>query len=221
MYLVEAEPGASDAHGALFFQAPRPSERWRDFPYSRLSHHGAACCDIARDWVLAMDFAHRGETDLSSGPRWLRQRYKWGPSPWPMHWCEAVKRKVLDCGAHAALAHEVFTSRGLVSFPAQLVQSYSETATEQWRDSWSKEEVSCHWLDGSHIYHEATALLVGDEDVKIWDASAGSWISPRQSGGYGSLVEVRIFMNGAASPQSRLRWGERLIEPNVWNAVLP
>lgn len=221
MYLVGADADTAEARDELVVRAPRPSERWLDFPYSQLSHHKAACCDIARDWVLAMDFGQRSDADLSSGPRWLRQRYKWGPSPWPMHWCEAVRRKVLDCGAHAALAHAVFTGRGLVSFPAQLVQRYSETATEQWRDSWSKEEVSCHWLDGSHIYHEATALMVGNAEVKIWDSSAGSWISPRQSGGYGSLVELRIFMNGAAAPLRRLRWGERTIEPNVWNAVLP
>ena len=101
-----------------------------------------------------------------------------------MHWCEAVKRKSIDCGTHAALALEAFRARGLTAFPAQLVQRYSEEATEQWRGKWAEEDVSCHWLDGEHIYHEATALLVGEDEVKIWDSSAGSWVGQRQDGGY-------------------------------------
>jgi hypothetical protein len=220
MYLVEADGAVAERSETQAAPAPRPSDRWEAFPYSRLSHHGRACCDIAREWVIGMDFAQLNGGDLTSGPRWLREKYKWGPSPWPMHWCEAVKRKTIDCGAHAALALEAFTARGLTAFPAQIVQKYSEDATEQWRGKWAEEDVSCHWLDGEHIYHEVTALLVGEDEVKIWDASAGSWINPRQSpGGYGSLVAARIFADGQWGGGDGLRWGERRLKPNVWSQV--
>jgi hypothetical protein len=166
-----------------------------------------------------MDFAQLNGGGLTSGPRWLRQKYKWGPSPWPMHWCEAVKRKTIDCGAHAALALEAFRARGLTAFPAQLVQRYSEEATEQWRGKWEGEDVACHWLDAEHIYHEATALLTGEDEVKIWDGSAGSWVAPRQAGGYGSLVAVRICAAGPFGGGDGLRWGERRLKPGVWVQV--
>jgi hypothetical protein len=219
MYLVEADGAFAERSETQVAPAPRPSDRWETFPYSRLSHHGRACCDIAREWVVGMDFAQLNGGELTSGPRWLREKYKWGPSPWPMHWCEAVKRKTIDCGAHAALALEAFAARGLTAFPAQIVQKYSEDATEQWRGKWAEEDVSCHWLEGEHIYHEVAALLVGEDEVKIWDSSAGSWINPRQSGGYGSLVALRLFADGQWGGGDGLRWGERRLKPNVWNQI--
>ena len=215
MYLAEAE-ARIDVRPEGADPAPLPSDRWQHFPHSTLSHHGGACCEIARQWVTAMDFAQLNGAELTSGPRWLRAKYKWGPSPWPMHWCDAVKRKTIDCGTHAALALEAFRARGLTAFPAQLVQRYSKEATEQWQGKWSEEDVSCHWLDGEHIYHEATALLVGDDEVKIWDSSAGSWVGPRQDGGYGSLTAVRIIAEGHFGGGDGLRWGERRLKPGQW-----
>jgi hypothetical protein len=198
---------------------PLPSARWEQFPISCLSHHGDACCDVAREWLLAMDFAQLNGGDLSSGPRWMRQKYEWGPSSWPMHWCDAVERDVIDCGAHAALAHEAFTARGVTAFRAQFVQRYSADATSQWRTKWGDEQVSDHWIDEDVIYHEGNALLVGEDEVKLWDASAGWWINPRQAGGYGSLVAVRIFAEGQWGGGDGFRWGEHRIKPNEWHQV--
>jgi hypothetical protein len=219
MYLVEAEARVEPQAEESARGPSHASDRWQDFPYSRLSHHGTDCCDIAREWVLSMDFAQLNGADLSSGPRWLRGRYKWGPSAWPMHWCEVVKRKSIDCGAHAALAHEVFTARGLKSFPAQLVQQYSPEATSQWRLAWNQEDVSCHWLTDDVIYHEGTALLMGEDEVKLWDASAGWWINPRQAGGYGALLAVRIFADEPVGGGEGFRFGDRRLKPNVWNQL--
>jgi hypothetical protein len=200
-------------------EAPLPSARWQHFPFSCFSHHGEACCEIAREWIVANDYAQLNGSDLLTGPRWLRQRYEWGPSAWPMHWCEVVERKVIDCGAHAALAHEAFAARGVTAFRAQFVQRYSPDATAQWRKKWGDEQVSEHWLDGDIIYHEGNALLVGDDEVKLWDASAGWWINPRQAGGYGSLAAVRIFAEGQWGGGDGFRWGEHRIKPNEWHQV--
>jgi hypothetical protein len=217
MYLAAAElrPDLLEREA----EAPLHSERWEHFPYSCLSHHGAACCDVAREWIVANDYAQLNGGDLLTGPRWLRQKYEWGPSPWPMHWCEVVERKVIDCGAHAALAHEAFTARGVTAFRAQFVQKYSADATSQWRKKWSDEKVSEHWLTDEAIYHEGNALLIGEDEVKLWDASAGWWINPRQTGGYGSLVAVRIFAEGQWGVGDGFRWGERRIKPNEWSQI--
>jgi hypothetical protein len=218
MYLVE-DKILVDERAAEPRRAARPSDRWESFPYSRLSHHASPCCDLAREWVLANDFAQLNGADLASGPRWLRQKYKWGPSKWPMHWCEVVGLETIDCGAHSALAHEVFAARGLTSFPAQLVQRYSTDATDEWRGSWEAAQSSCHWLDGEHIYHEATGLLVTGDKLQIWDGSAGTWVNPRQGKGYGSVAAVRIFANGSLAQHCELQWGEQRIQPNSWNQI--
>ena len=192
------------------------SAQWRDFPVSRLSHHGEACCEVARRWIVAMDFAQLNGGGRLAGPRWLRARYEWGPSPWPAHWCELVDRKVIDCGAHAALAHEAFVGRGVTAFRAQFVQRYSADAHAQWRTRWAAEQASDHWIGGDFIYHEGNALLVDSGEVKLWDASSGSWLNPRQTKGYGSLAAVRLMVDGG-SGAGELRWGEHRLQPNVWN----
>lgn len=199
---------------------PLPSVRWQSFPFSCLSHHGDACCDVAREWIIANDFAQLNGGDLLTGPRWLRQRYDWGPSPWPMHWCELVERKVIDCGAHSALAHEAFIARGVTAFRAQFIQRYSADAMSQWRKKWNDDEVSDHWIGDDVIYHEGNAVLVGEDEVKLWDSSAGWWINARQQGGgYGSLASVRIFAEGQWGGGDGFRWGERRIKPNEWVEV--
>lgn len=220
MYLVEDKPGAASSRRA---EAPsttpaNPGGKWEHFPNSYLSHHGEACCDVAREWLVAMDFAQLNGGDLLSGPRWIREKQEWGPSPWPMHWCEAVGRKVIDCGVHAALAQEAFVARGVPAFRAQFIQRYSADAADQWRRKWGEEQVSDHWIDGDSIYHEGNAVLVGDDEVKLWDGSAGWWINARQAAGYGSLAAVRIAadLEGFADG---FRWGERRIKLNQWVAV--
>jgi hypothetical protein len=192
---------------------PCPSERWESFPYSCIAHHGEACCDVAREWVMAYDFAQLNGADAMSGPRWLRKRYSWGPSPWPLHWCEAVERDTLDCGALGCMAREIFVARGLASFPAQFVQQYTQEATSQWLSKWEGEKVSTHWIDDDVIYHEACALVVGKDEVKLFDPSAGWWANPRQAGGYGAILAVRIF-----DSEGRLwRWGDHALRAGEWS----
>jgi hypothetical protein len=218
MNLVEAKSVFEAASDENRLSDRSPTDRWNDFPHSELSHHGAACCDIAREWLRAMDFAQLNGAQLSSGPRWLRAKYKWGPSEWPMHWCDVVERETIDCGAHAALSRDVFQARGMTAFPAQLVQQFDEQATTQWRAKWSGEGVSCHWLDDTHIYHEVTAVLFDGGELKLWDASSATWIDSRQAhAGYGSVTALRIIVDQAAGVDE-LFWGDRRIVPNVWNA---
>ena len=196
----------------IVLDRPCPSTRWETFPYSCISHHGAECCDVAREWVIAYDYAQLNGADPTSGPRWLRQRYKWGPSEWPIHWCEAVERDTLDCGALGCMAREIFSARGLESLPAQFVQQYDVDATSQWRGKWDDKSVSTHWIDEDVIYHEACALVTGEGVVKLFDPSAGWWMNPRQQGGYGGLLAVRIF-DGTGG---LYKWGDHRLRANEW-----
>jgi hypothetical protein len=234
MYLVEDK--ASDAKSApvnsdapapkglcgerveLAAHVSSPGGKWHDFPNSFISHHGAACCDIAHEWLLAFDFAQLNGGDLLTGPRWMREHSKWGASAWPIHWCEAVDRQVVDCGVHAAMAHEAFVARGLTAFRVQFVQRYSDDAASSWRANWTEQGVSDHWIDGDAIYHEGNAVLVGTDKLKLWDGSAGCWVNPEQKGGYGSLVAVRIAADPATYPRG-LSWGERKFRMNQWTAL--
>jgi hypothetical protein len=226
MYLVEdrtqaiparTESGPHDHTTDLIVAATSPGGKWEHFPNSHISHHGAACCDIAHAWLLAFDFAQLNGGDVLTGPRWMREHSTWGPTAWPIHWCEAVDAKVVDCGVHAALAQEAFTARGVRAFRAQFIQRYSADAAASWRENWGKKSVSDHWIDGDAIYHEGNAVLIGDHEVKLWDGSAGWWINPRGQGGYGSLAAVRIEAD-LESPDG-LRWGDRRIELNQWVAI--
>jgi hypothetical protein len=227
MYLVEdkakrAQVGTLDGNVLESFmlsdETASPGGKWESFPNSYISHHGAACCDIAHEWLIAFDFAQLNGGNVLSGPRWMREHSTWGPSAWPIHWCEAVDAKIVDCGVHAAIAQEAFVARGVRAFRAQFIQRYSADAAASWREIWGKEDVSDHWIDGDAIYHEGNAVLVGEDMVKLWDGSAGWWINPRGEGGYGSLAAVRIEadLEGFADG---LRWGERRIKLNQWAAV--
>jgi hypothetical protein len=227
MYLVEdkANPlGAQAADGlcgdAVDLAAPAtsPGGKWQTFPNSHISHHGAACCDIAHEWLIAFDYAQLNGGDVLTGPRWMREHSTWGPTAWPIHWCEAVDAKVADCGVHAAIAQEAFVARGVRAFRAQFIQRYSADAAASWRENWGKESVSDHWIEGDAIYHEGNAVLVGEDSVKLWDGSAGWWINPRGDAGYGSLAAVRIEADLDGVPDG-LRWGERRIQLNRWTAV--
>jgi hypothetical protein len=201
-----------------FTDADAAMQVWQHLPASVISHHGGQCCRIAREWVLAMDYSQLNAGNSLTGPRWLRLKYNWGPSSWPIHWCEAVEQKALDCGALAAMAQEVFVSRGVRTYPAQLIQRYTEVATRQWCKRWVNDEISIHWIKQDLIYHEACAVVVRDDEIKIWDPSAGWWMKPERSDGYGGMLAIRVLTAQAGHP-TNLRLGTHDIAPNVWQKI--
>lgn len=201
---------------------PEVFEKWKDWRPSQISHHGRPCCEIAREWVTATDYSELGGGSPLTGPRWLRQRFSWGASPFPIYWCEAVRKEMLDCGALAALAHEVFAVRGVKSFRVQLVQRFSRVATNQWSRSWSENgDAQLRWIDRDLIYHEGCAITSDGREIKVWDASAGWWVDPRGTGdGYGSLLAIRLTTTGgAADANKKFNWGTHRIAANRWQKV--
>lgn len=203
-------------------------EKWKDWHPSQISHHGRMCCEIAREWITSTDFSELVGGSVLTGPRWLRQRFNWGASSFPIFWCEAVRKNTLDCGALAALAHEVFSVRGVKSFRAQLVQRFSQVATAQWSCSWSANgDSELRWIDRDLIYHEGCAVLVGNGkgnssgssgEIKVWDASAGWWVDPKSGDGYGSLLAIRLTATGADASR-KFKWGTHLMTANAWEKM--
>ena len=192
-------------------------QKWEHFPASYMSHHGSACCDIAREWIIGMDFSQLHGGNALTGPRWLRNKFKWGPSKWPMHWCEAMKEKTLDCGALGALSHQLFLARGVRSFAAQLILEFNDASTRHWRETWSKENICAHWISDGLIYHEGCAVAVGENEIKVWDSTATWWVNPKQFGGYAGLVALRVFDPSGATDS--FTWGKHVIPANKWTKI--
>jgi hypothetical protein len=213
MFLDAVEHGAGAAFDHSNSNCSGIFNTWQQWQPSAISHHGTACCEIAREWIAATDFALLYGGSKLAGPRWLRQRFDWGPGTYPIAWCEVLKRKKLDCGVHAALAHEVFTRRGVKSFRVQLVQEFSSDAASQWHSAWTSDKAVTDWIRGEYIYHEGCAVVIGDKGLKLWDSSAGSWIDPKNTKGYGSVRAVRI---ASIVTSNGLHWGAHSITTNTW-----
>ena len=194
-------------------------ENWKDWQPSQISHHGKLCCEIAREWITATDFSELSGDCVLTGPRWLRQKFNWGASRFPIYWCEAVRRKTLDCGALAALAQEVFTARGVGSCRVQLIQKFSSVATAQWTDSWSPFSEPLPWTKGDLIYHEGGAIDTGGRKIKVWDASAGWWVDSKPANGYGAVLAIRL--SGFNLPAGEIfEWGEHTIKACEWKEII-
>lgn len=198
-------------------QTSQVFEKWKDWHPSQISHHGRMCCEIAREWLTSQDFSESGGSSLLTGPRWLRQRFDWGTSSFPIYWCEAVRKKTLDCGALAAFAHEVFTARGVKSYRIQLVQKFSRASINQWTSSWNESDaLPLPWVDNDLIYHEGCAVAVGEREIKVWDASAGWWINANSGDGYGSLTAIRLSAN---EPGATFDWETHRLVANQWQKI--
>ncbi len=196
--------------------SPQPATvyaKWGHWQPSQISHHGRICCEIAREWITSTDFSALSGGNLLTGPRWLREKFNWGASSYPIFWCEAVRKKTLDCGALAALAHEVFAARGVKSRRVQIVQRFSEAATKQWSCSWRENgDAELRWIDRDLIYHEGCAIEVVEGEIKVWDASAGWWVDPKAKTGYGSLIAIRV----TGEPDEVFKWGALVVPANEW-----
>jgi hypothetical protein len=196
--------------------------RWVEHPSSCIIHHERECCEEARLWFLAYARSMEGwaaSQHRMKPPSWLSQHFKWGPSVWPITWCQVFKEKTIDCGVFAALAREVFTAQGFRAHPAQALLSYNENCTEHWKDLWengmkkvSKRKVGevFPWVGRNIVYHELCLLEMPDGKAKIYDSTFGNWFEPAKRTGFGALLSVR-----SECPRI-LRWGDKLLSCGEW-----
>ena len=215
MFLAEVKglETAENAAGGL----TEAIDFWSDCPASLIDRHGGQCCELALRWLAAMDYSQLNG-DRLAGPRWIRARHVWGPTCWPVHWCEAIEAKTLDCGALASIALEAFRARGLTSHTAQLIQRYSDADGRHWSCNWEREGAHTLWIRGNFVYHEACAVVERGDRIRIWDPTASWWVTPKQFSGYGEVLAVRILAADDAAP-AHFNWGSHSLVPNAWHSL--
>lgn len=188
---------------------------WAHSVPSTLSHHGKPCCTTARAWFLAMDASvWQGQ----GGPAWISRKFPWGPSPWPLFWCQAMDAEELDCGAHAALSIEAFRARGVRTLPVQLVQRQEAHHMAHWHERWSDGGASPAWAQGSAGYHESCAVIQ-DGRAEVWDPTVNSWLTPDHVQGVRSIAAIRI---GGPEPSDEVvLWRGVPVQVGQWTTPPP
>jgi hypothetical protein len=195
----------------------RDRTEWAQASVSTLVDHGA-CCAAARGWVIAMsrslDFA---ATDglMFAAPRWLTQRWKWGPTRWPIAWCEAVDAKAIDCGVFAAFAREIFRAKGIEAFGGQVLRTCAEATTAHWRARWTSLPGAFNWIGERTVYHEVCVVRVGPAEARVYDPTDGIWLEPTAFRGHGAHVAIRAEIPVA------LKWGPHTLVNGQWTELIP
>ena len=188
----------------------RAINAWTSRSPSCLSHHQDDDCPIAMHWLVAMDRSLGGSIGSSVGPVWLRELFDWGPSHWPLFWCDIPSARALDCGALAAISVAMFRARALTCASVQMVQIFAEHDADHWRRKWSKRNVDTDWMRGPLVYHEGCAVVSAHGEMRLWDPTDAVWIEPDQIEGYAATVAVRVHGTPGLD-QSTLQWGTRLL----------
>ena len=155
-------------------------------------------------------------------PHWLSDRFEWGPSRWPIAWCELIEQEVIDCGVFAALVREIFREQGVRAHPGQVVIQYSETCTHHWQELWregasrlpanlsEKQGQFFPWVGKNLVYHEICVVEPQDGIARLYDSTWGNWYQPHLRDGFGSVVAVRTQCEGD------LLWGDRILRSGEW-----
>src|SRR5262249_45264690 len=174
--------------------APDTVERkWTQASVSTLVHHGT-CCDRARAWLLGMgrSYDYAASDRLAyAGPTWLINQWAWGPTRWPIAWCEAVRAKAIDCGVFTVFALEIFRAKGVEAYPGQVLRSETRESTAHWRRKWDSLPGAFNWIGEAAVYHEICVVRSGPGEARIYDPMKGIWLEPAIRRGYGAHIAVR------------------------------
>src|SRR5262245_31120436 len=190
---------------------------WLEQPASQLTDHGLACCTGACAWLHAMAASYafrRTDGTPIAAPTFLARRYKWGPNPWPIAWCEAVRADAIDCGVFSAFARAILSAQGVECYSAQVMQLFGPETTAHRRQRWAGRPGAFNWIDNDLVYHEVVIVASGDV-AEVFDPSQGQWLSPTADAGYGAVVGIR-----AKCPKSLL-WGRHTLSMDQWILTVP
>ncbi len=191
------------------------SPAWQAAATSTLVSHGA-CCVQARAWLLAsarsFDFA-RSDRATFSAPRWLTRRYVWGPTRWPISWCEAVKAKTIDCGVFAVFAREIFRAKGIEAYGGQVIRSYDAASLAHWRAKWARHPEAFPWIGEDQVFHEIVVVRSGRDTARIYDPTDGIWLDSGTFSGHYGHVAIR------GDNPIPLDWGATRLRRGQWTAL--
>jgi len=188
-------------------------DRWGRHPASVLRHHGAKCCDRARNWFLAtarsFDWSVT-EGRENPGARWLSVRFKWGPNPWPVAWCEVFHLPAFDCGVFAALLREVYAARGREAYGGQIIVKSDPQTTAHAAEKWAGAPGSFSWIGNGFHYHEIVVIAGPERNARLYDPTDGVWLSSQHRAGFLAPIAVRSEAGRA------LDWGGHQLFPDQW-----
>lgn len=190
--------------------------RWLFQPTSRLLEHKDPCCKIARCHLLAMarSFDFRiTEGQSTTGMHWLQSHFKWGSNPWPLYWCQAMKRKTIDCGVFAEFAKTIFEAKGYEVFHAQIIEKSSNAATAHYANRWIRESGNFEWIGHGFIYHEILGVTCPNDTTRLFDPTDAVWLNPRSISGFGCPIAVRSEFF------TPLLWGPYNLLPDRWTEL--
>jgi hypothetical protein len=188
-------------------------EVWVHKRYSEISHHGKECCATALSWFLAMDRSLR--LHPTSMPVWIRERWEWGPSSWPIHWCELGEADKLDCGALAAITRRALLARGVIALPCQSILEYTPDTIAHWREGWRAAHRTPDWTSERHVYHE-TVGIVEHGKVRIWDPTENAWMPSEGSLSDGRPLRIKVSRDSVGPELSSVLWGKMSLALEEW-----
>jgi hypothetical protein len=176
---------------------------------AELADHRRGCCALARTWLECLDSSfHRGRS-ASAPPAWIPQRWTWGTTPHPLHWCEIPRAGSLDCGASAALGRELWSRRCPGVRAVQLVEHHATPTSARNRDGLPQPSAA-----GDLAYHEA----VGREQdgcLEIWDSTDSAWLPASRRGASTRTLSLRVCGRGSTI----LRWSGHPLDPGAWTVL--
>lgn len=179
---------------------------------SELTTHGF-CCERARQWLLSTHHSlsfTRSEGLDAAAPGWLRRKFQWGPTQWPVSWCEAARQTHIDCGVFAAFALEIFKEQG-TAYPAQIMLAQPRSYTDQWRSKWEGVSTRIPWIADHRVYHEVCAVARPDGNgVRVYDPTEGLWLEPSFTTGINGVVGICVH-----SP-TLVNWGTHKVGQGRW-----
>jgi hypothetical protein len=188
-------------------------------PASAFSTHDAPCCRIALGWLAAM--ARSAGRIYEHTPWPLTERWTWGPTPWPISWCEAVRERELDCGGLAQLAEVALQESGYQVVRVQLLERASSERAAHWAARWAAVSGSPRWIWGEFVYHEAVGV-VADAAMRVWDPTDGLWRDGTTPSEHGMIVAMRVLpgTHGHMSPSpATLDWDVCKLPRGRWTVI--
>ena len=194
-------------------------DKFKSLSPTVISSHDSDCCRVGQKWFSGLSKAHNAISSLPSP--WMKSTWEWGPLERPIHWCQIVKKTVLDCGTLSALTIESLAAVGQKSFSVQMVQMYSEDMVQDFEHMW-RDEGGGYWTHQNLVYHECVAVFNGGANhIKVWDPTVETFSDGSPTQGHDSIVAIKVIdkSNHFANFDHKVIWKGQHLDLNLWNML--
>jgi len=162
--------------------------------------------------------AQAAAREFGSEPWPLAERWLWGPTVWPLPWCQAVQNRELDCGGLAHLAEIALVAAGNQVVRAELIERSAPDRTEHWAVRWSAVPNAPRWIWGDLTYHEAVGVLAGSK-LRVWDPTEHGWRDSGSGNAGSKTLAIRLVPGETSAGPAFVEWSGRQLEMGSWAAL--